>query len=88
MEMNSMSEQEVFAKIASLLSERFDIDQDQITMETNFQEDLQADSIDMVEFELELEDDFGEEIPDDEAAKIKTVGQAVTYITENQKQAH
>lgn len=83
-----MSEQEVFAKIASLLSERFDIDQDQITMETNFQEDLQADSIDMVEFELELEDDFGEEIPDDEAAKIKTVGQAVTYITENQKQAH
>lgn len=88
MEMNSMSEQEVFAKIASLLSERFDIDQDQITMETNFQEDLQADSIDMVEFELELEDDFGEEIPDEEAAKIKTVGQAVTYITENQKQAH
>lgn len=88
MEMNSMSEQEVFAKIASLLSERFDIDQDQITMETNFQEDLQADSIDMVEFELELEDDFGEEIPDEEAAKITTVGQAVTYITENQKQAH
>lgn len=88
MEMNSMSEQEVFAKIASLLSERFDIDQDQITMETNFQEDLQADSIDMVEFELELEDDFGEEIPDEEAAKIKTVGQAVTYITENQKQSH
>lgn len=83
-----MSEQEVFAKIASLLSERFDIDQDQITMETNFQEDLQADSIDMVEFELELEDDFGEEIPDEEAAKITTVGQAVTYITENQKQAH
>ena len=83
-----MSEQEVFAKIASLLSERFDIDQDQITMETNFQEDLQADSVDMVEFELELEDDFGEEIPDEEAAKIKTVGQAVTYITENQKQAH
>ena len=83
-----MSEQEVFAKIASLLSERFDIDQDQITMETNFQEDLQADSIDMVEFELELEDDFGEEIPDEEAAKIKTVGQAVAYITENQKQAH
>lgn len=83
-----MSEQEVFAKIASLLSERFDIDQEQITMETNFQEDLQADSIDMVEFELELEDDFGEEIPDEEAAKIKTVGQAVTYITENQKQAH
>lgn len=88
MEMNSMSEQEVFAKIASLLSERFDIDQDQITMETNFQEDLQADSIDMVEFELELEDDFGEEIPDEEAAKITTVGQAVTYITENQKQSH
>ena len=83
-----MSEQEVFAKIASLLSERFDIDQYQITMKTNFQEDLQADSIDMVEFELELEDDFGEEIPDEEAAKIKTVGQAVTYITENQKQAH
>lgn len=86
--MNSMNEQEVFDKIANLLSERFDIDQEKISMNTNFQEDLQADSIDMVEFELELEDDFGEEIPDEEAAKIKTVGQAVTYITENQKQAH
>ncbi|MBA1434871.1 acyl carrier protein [Bombilactobacillus bombi] len=80
-----MTETEVFAKIAQLLSERFDTDVNKITMETNFQDDLQADSIDMVEFELELEDDFGEEIPDEEAATIQTVGQAVKYITAHQK---
>ncbi|MCO6543021.1 MAG: acyl carrier protein [Lactobacillus sp.] len=80
-----MTEKEVFDKIANLLSERFDVEQSSITMDTDFQNDLQADSIDMVEFELELEDDFGEEIPDEEAAQIKTVGQAVKYITAHQQ---
>lgn len=80
----SMEKQQVFDKIAQLLAERFNVAADSITSDTNFQNDLQADSIDMVEFELELEDDFGAEIPDEEAAKIQTVGQAVDYIVSHQ----
>lgn len=79
-----MEKQQVFDKIAQLLAERFNVAADSITSDTNFQNDLQADSIDMVEFELELEDDFGAEIPDEEAAKIQTVGQAVDYIISHQ----
>lgn len=79
-----MEKQQVFDKIAQLLAERFNVAADSITSDTNFQNDLQADSIDMVEFELELEDDFGAEIPDEEAAKIRTVGQAVDYIVSHQ----
>lgn len=79
-----MEKQQVFDKIAQLLAKRFNVAADSITSDTNFQNDLQADSIDMVEFELELEDDFGAEIPDEEAAKIQTVGQAVDYIVSHQ----
>lgn len=79
-----MEKQQVFDKIAQLLAERFNVAADTITSDTNFQNDLQADSIDMVEFELELEDDFGAEIPDEEEAKIQTVGQAVDYIVSHQ----
>lgn len=79
-----MEKQQVFDKIAQLLAERFNVAADSITSDTNFQNDLQADSIDMVEFELELEDDFEAEIPDEEAAKIQTVGQAVDYIVSHQ----
>ena len=71
-----MEKQQVFDKIAQLLAERFNVAADSITSDTNFQNDLQADSIDMVEFELELEDDFGAEIPDEEAAKIQKIGRA------------
>lgn len=79
-----MNREDIFQKIAQMLSERFGVAVDKITDETNFQEDLKADSIDMVEFELELEDDFGAEIPDEEAAKIQTVGAAVDYIVSQQ----
>ena len=79
-----MEKQQVFDKIAQLLAERFNVAADSITSDTNFQNDVQADSIDMVDFELELEDDFGAEIPDEEAAKIQTVGQAVDYIVSHQ----
>lgn len=79
-----MEKQQVFDKIAQLLAKRFNVAADSITSDTNFQNDLQADSIDMVEFELELEDDFGAEIPDEEATKIQTVGQAVDYIVSHQ----
>ncbi|WP_172993639.1 acyl carrier protein [Lactobacillus helveticus] len=66
------------------MADNFNVDQDKITENTNFTNDLDADSIDLVEFILQLEDEFGSEIPDDEAEKIKTVGDAVSYIKSHQ----
>ncbi|RVU71638.1 MULTISPECIES: acyl carrier protein [Lactobacillus] len=80
-----MSEEEIFNKIKGLIADNFDIDADKITKDTNFSSDLDADSIDLVEFILQLEDEFGAEIPDDEAEKIKTVGDAVAYIKAHQE---
>ncbi|MCI1466643.1 MAG: acyl carrier protein [Lactobacillus sp.] len=75
-----MSEQEIFNKIADLLVKNFDVKRDQITNDLNFTNDLDADSIDFVEFVLDLEDTFGAEIPDEDAEQLQTVGEAVTYI--------
>lgn len=75
-----MSEKEIFNKIADLLVENFDVKRDQITNDLNFTKDLNADSIDFVEFVLDLEDTFGAEIPDKDAEKLQTVGEAVQYI--------
>lgn len=79
-----MSQEEIFNKIKDLIAENFDIDADKITMETKFKDDLDADSIDLVEFILQLEDEFGAEIPDEDAEKITTVGDAVKYVLEHQ----
>ncbi len=79
-----MSEEEIFNKIRDLIADNFDVDKDKITENTNFTADLDADSIDLVEFILQLEDEFGAEIPDDDAEEIKTVGDAVSYIKSHQ----
>ena len=79
-----MTEEEIFNKIKIFIADNFNVDQDKITENTNFTNDLDADSIDLVEFILQLEDEFGSEIPDDEAEKIKTVGDAVLYIKSHQ----
>ena len=79
-----MTEEEIFNKIKTLITDNFNVDQDKITENTNFTNDLDADSIDLVEFILQLEYEFGSEIPDDEAEKIKTVGDAVLYIKSHQ----
>ena len=79
-----MTENEVFAKIQKLIEEHFSVSADKVTKETVFTEDLNADSIDLVEFVLELEDQFGSEIPDEDAEKLKTVGDAVSYIMNRQ----
>ncbi len=78
-----MTKEEIFNKIAQLLVDRFEIDRDKVTMDLNFKRDLDADSIDFVEFVLELEDEFGREIPDEDAEKLQTVGEAVDYILSN-----
>lgn len=79
-----MSEEEIFTKIQAMIVDNFEISKDKITKDTSFTDDLDADSIDLVEFILQLEDEFGSEIPDDDAEKIKTVGDAVAYIKAHQ----
>ena len=79
-----MTEEEIFTKIKDILADNFEVSKDRITKETNFTTDLDADSIDLVEFILQLEDEFGAEISDEDAEKIKTVGDAVSYIASHQ----
>ncbi|CDR84898.1 acyl carrier protein [Lactobacillus delbrueckii subsp. lactis] len=79
-----MTEAEIFDKIATLIADNFQLDKDKITMDTNFTKDLDADSIDLVEFIMQMEDKFGAEIPDEDAAKIITVADAVAYIKSHQ----
>ncbi len=69
-----------FEQIKKLLAEQFSMDEDDITMETSFAEDIGADSLDLVELVMALEQEFDLEIDDDEVEKIKTVGDAVRYI--------
>ena len=77
------SREEVFERVKEVLTEQLGVEEDQITEEASFQDDLDADSLDLVELIMELEDQFGVKIPDEEAQGIKTVNQAVDYIMEN-----
>ncbi len=80
-----MTENEVFEKIQKMIEDHFSVSADKVTKDTVFTEDLGADSIDLVEFVLELEDAFGSEIPDEDAETLRTVGDAVAYITAHRK---
>ncbi len=73
----------VFEKVKKLVVEQLGVEEDDITMESSFIDDLGADSLDIVELIMALEEEFGLEIPDNEAEKITTVGDAVGYITKN-----
>ncbi len=74
----------VFEKIKAILSSQFDVDADSITADTRLVDDLGADSLDLVDMLMSLEDEFNiGEVPDDKVESIRTVGQLVTYIEEN-----
>jgi len=78
-----VSEKEVEEKVISIVSEQLGVDKAEITRETSFVNDLNADSLDTVELIMELEDAFEMSIPDEEAEKIQTVGQAIDYIVQH-----
>ena len=78
------SRDEVFERVKEMLAEQLGVDENEITEEASFQEDLDADSLDLVELIMELEDQFGMKISDADAQKIQTVGQAVDYVSKHQ----
>ncbi len=73
----------IFEKVKAIIVDQLGVDEDDVKLETSFEE-LNADSLDIVELIMALEEEFDLDIPDEDAEKIKTVGQAVDYIKENQ----
>jgi acyl carrier protein len=78
---------EIEEKVIDIVAEQMGVDKSEITRETSFVNDLNADSLDTVELVMEFEDEFELSIPDEEAEKIQTVGQAIDYIKEHSNKA-
>ena len=74
---------DVFERIRAMLAEQLDIEEDKITMESDILEDFEADSLDVVDMVMTLEDEFGIEIPDEEIENLHTVGDVVRNVEEN-----
>ncbi len=74
----------VFEKVRSILSEQFDVEEDSITLETSIINDLGADSLDVVDLLMNIDDEFGVEVPDEDVEKVKTVEDLVAYIEARQ----
>ena len=78
-----MSKEEIFEKLKHTIVEQLGVDEESVTMEATFVDDLSADSLDIVELVMSIEEEFDMEIPDNEAEKIVSVGDVVKYIEEN-----
>lgn len=74
----------IFDKVKAIILEQFMADEDSITMQTSFIEDLEADSLDLIELVMAIEEEFGLSIEDQDVGDIKTVGDVVNYISERQ----
>ena len=75
-----MDRNEIEARVRKVLAEQLAVDESQVTPQARFAEDLNADSLDLTEAVLALEDEMGIEIPEDEMEKVKTVGQAIDLV--------
>lgn len=78
-----MEHEEILAKVKEVIVDQLSVDEDEVNAEASFFDDLGADSLDIVELVMALEDTFGISIPDEDAESIKTVGDAVDYIASN-----
>jgi acyl carrier protein len=81
MEVKPMAD--TFERIKKIIVDLLGVDEDQITMEARFREDLEADSLDLVELIMAVEEEFDGQISDEEAQKLATVGDAVNYVKEH-----
>ncbi|PIE22484.1 MAG: acyl carrier protein [Planctomycetota bacterium] len=75
---------DIETRVSKIVCEQLNVSEDKVTPETSFINDLGADSLDMVELVMHFEEDFEMQIPDEEAEKIQTVGDAINYIKEKQ----
>jgi acyl carrier protein len=75
-------QQQLFEKVKGVIVEQLGVEADQVTIDASFVDDLNADSLDLVELIMAFEEEFGMEISDEDAAKLTTVGQAIEYIQE------
>jgi acyl carrier protein len=75
-----MTEEQIYEQVKAIIVELLGSSEDKITLEARFREDLEADSLDLVELIMAFEDKFGGEISDEDAQKITTVGEAVSYL--------
>lgn len=80
---NTNNKEAIFEKVKEIIVDQLGVGEDEVTLESSFIEDLGADSLDIVELIMALEEEFGLEIPDEEAEKISVVNDAVKYIREN-----
>ena len=80
-----MDKDELLKKVRTIVSDKLSISEEQVTEDASFIDDLGADSLDTVELVMALEDEFGLDIPDDEAEKLTTVGKALDYIAGHAK---
>ena len=73
----------VFERIREIICDQLDLEEDKVTMDSDIIEDFEADSLDVVDLVMSIEDEFGLEVPDDQIENFRTVGDVVRYIEEN-----
>ncbi len=80
-----MADSATFERLRDIIADTLKVDKEKVTQEASFADDLKADSLDLVELIMAFEDEYGVEIPDEDAQKIRTVGQALEYVQNSPK---